>query len=264
MNLRRPKKSDLSKKVSFGSWITIPHPSVAELLCRAGFDWLTIDLEHSAISIESAAELIRVTDLCGVRALVRVGSHDANVIKRVMDAGAHGIIASTVNTAEQAKAIVDAVKYPPSGTRGVGLSRAQGYSEEFETHYKWLNKESLVIVQIEHVLAVKNLEAILDTPGVDGFFIGPYDLSASLGIPGKLQHPKMKQAMAQIQKIRKSRNIIAGIHVVQPDSKEALKRVREGYNFIAFGIDYLFMLNHAKQTLQALHRAPLINTLSAE
>ncbi|MEO8205303.1 MAG: aldolase/citrate lyase family protein [Chthoniobacterales bacterium] len=255
MNLRRPKKTDLVNKVSFGSWITIPHPSVAELLARAGFDWLAIDLEHSAISIESAAELIRVADLSGVRVFVRVGSHDANVIKRVMDAGAHGIIASTVNTADQAKAIVDAVKYPPIGTRGVGLSRAQGYSEEFETHYRWLNKESVVIVQIEHVLAVKNLEAILDTPGVDGFFIGPYDLSASLGIPGKFEHPKMKQAMKRIQEVNKSRNTIAGIHVVHPDTRAAQKRIKEGYKLIGFGIDYLFLLDHARKNLDSLRKS---------
>ena len=135
MLLRRPKKSALLSRVSLGTWITIPHPSVAELMVRAGFDWVVVDLEHSPIGIESAAELIRTIDLAGSSPFVRVGSHDANVIKRVMDAGAHGVIASTVNTPEQAAAIVSAVKYPPLGTRGVGLSRAQGYAEEFESHY---------------------------------------------------------------------------------------------------------------------------------
>ena len=96
---------------------------------RTGFDWLTVDLEHSAITLESAAE--------------------------------------------QAAAIVAAVKYPPIGTRGVGLSRAQGYADEFEEHYRWLNEESLVFVQIEHIEAVRNIDAILRVPGVDGFFIGP-------------------------------------------------------------------------------------------
>ena len=100
MKLRRPRKSELLSRCSFGSWITIPHPSIGELMVRAGFDWLTVDLEHSAITLESAAELIRIIDLAGASPMVRVGSHDANVIKRVMDAGAHGIIASTVNTPE--------------------------------------------------------------------------------------------------------------------------------------------------------------------
>ena len=256
MKLRRPKKAELLNRCSFGSWITLPHPSVAELLVRAGFDWLTVDLEHSAITLESAAELIRVIDLAGISPFVRVGSHDANVIKRVMDAGAHGIIASTVNTPEQAAAIVAAVKYPPVGTRGVGLSRAQGFADEFEEHYRWLNGESIVLVQIEHIEAVQNLEAILRVPGVDGFFIGPYDLSASLGIPGDFAHPKMFAALAEVQRVKSLVPTVAGVHVVQPVPAEARRKMQDGYRFIAFGIDYLFLLNHARSGLEDLRRAP--------
>lgn len=255
MKLRRPRKSELLNRCSFGSWITIPHPSVAELLVRAGFDWLTVDLEHSAITLESAAELIRTIDLAGITPMVRVGSHDANVIKRVMDAGAHGIIASTVNTAEQAAAIVAAVKYPPVGARGVGLSRAQGYADEFEEHYRWLNEESIVFVQIEHIDAVQNIDAILRVPGVDGYFIGPYDLSASLGIPGQLTHPKMIEALAEIRRAQEKVPTVAGIHVVQPVAGDVLRKIAEGYRFIAFGIDYLFMLNHARSGLEEIRRA---------
>jgi 2-keto-3-deoxy-L-rhamnonate aldolase RhmA len=254
MKLRRPKKADLLSRCSFGSWITIPHPSVAELLVRAGFDWLTVDLEHSAITLESAAELIRTIDLAGISPIVRVGSHDANVIKRVMDAGAHGIIASTVNTTEQAAAIVAAVKYPPVGTRGVGLSRAQGYADEFEEHYCWLNEESIVFVQIEHIEAVRNIDAILRVPGVDGFFIGPYDLSASLGIPGKFNDPKMIEALAAVRSAKEKIGTVAGVHVVQPVAADVHQKIADGYRFIAFGIDYLFMLNHARSSLEAARR----------
>ena len=252
MKLRRPKKAELLSRCSFGSWITIPHPSVAELLVRAGFDWLTVDLEHSATTLESAAELIRTIDLAGISPMVRVGSHDANVIKRVMDAGAHGIIASTVNTAEQAAAIVAAVKYPPVGTRGVGLSRAQGYADEFEEHYRWLNEESIVFVQIEHIEAVRNIDAILRVPGVDGFFIGPYDLSASLGIPGNFTHPKMLEALATVRGAKERIVTVAGVHVVQPVAAEVRRKMEEGYRFIAVGIDYLFMLNHARSSLEEI------------
>ena len=256
MKLRRPKKADLLSRCSFGSWITIPHPSVAELLVRAGFDWLTVDLEHSAITLESAAELIRTIDLAGCTPMVRVGSHDANVIKRVMDAGAHGIIASTVNTADQAAAIVAAVKYPPVGARGVGLSRAQGYADEFEEHYRWLNEESIVFVQIEHIDAVRNIDSILRVPGVDGFFIGPYDLSASLGIPGDFTHPKMAEALATVRRAKERIGTVAGVHVVQPVAADVRQKMAEGYRFIAFGIDYLFLLNQARSGLEDLRRAP--------
>ncbi len=254
MKLRRPRKSELLARFSLGSWITIPHPSVGEVMVRAGFDWLTIDLEHSAITLESAAELIRTIDLAGASPLVRVGSHDANVIKRVMDAGAHGIIASTVNTPEQAAAIVAAVKYPPTGSRGVGLSRAQGYADEFDAHYRWLNEESIVFVQIEHHEAVANLEGILRVPGVDGFFIGPYDLSASLGIPGQLDDPKMIAALAEVRRVRETLQTVAGIHVVQPVPAEVEKKFADGYRFIAYGIDYLFLLNHARSGLAEIRR----------
>ena len=254
MKLRRPAKHELLSRPSFGSWITIPQPAIAEVMVRAGFDWLTVDLEHSAITLESAAELIRTIDLAGLSPFVRVGSHDANVIKRVMDAGAHGIIASTVNTPEQAAAIVAAVKYPPVGTRGVGLSRAQGYADEFDVHYRWLNEESIVFVQIEHHEAVRNIDAILSVPGVDGFFIGPYDLSASLGIPGQLDHPKMLAALAEVRAAQDRVPTVAGVHVVQPVPADVEKKLAAGYRFIAYGIDYLFLLNHARAGLDEIRR----------
>lgn len=254
MKLRRPAKHELLSRPSFGSWITIPQPAIAEVMVRAGFDWLTVDLEHSAITLESAAELIRTIDLAGLSPFVRVGSHDANVIKRVMDAGAHGIIASTVNTPEQAAAIVAAVKYPPVGTRGVGLSRAQGYADEFDVHYRWLNEESIVLVQIEHHEAVRNIDAILSVPGVDGFFIGPYDLSASLGIPGQLDHPKMLAALAEVRAAQDRVPTVAGVHVVQPVPADVEKKLAAGYRFIAYGIDYLFLLNHARAGLDEIRR----------
>jgi len=251
MLLNRPKKSDILSRVTLGTWITISHPSIAELMVRAGFDWVVVDLEHSPIGLESAAEIIRTIDLAGVSPFVRVGNHDKNMIKRVMDAGAHGIIASTVNTPEQASAIVSAVKYPPLGSRGVGLTRAQGYGEEFDTHYRWLNDESIVFAQIEHIEAVQNLESILRTPGLDGFFIGPYDLSASLGVPGDFTHPKMLAAMEEIRRVQHLTSVVPGIHVVQPIPSEVDQKVKDGYRFIAFGIDYLFLLNNAKKKLSA-------------
>ncbi len=254
MQRHRPQKSELLRKTSFGSWITIPHPAVAELLARAGFDWLNIDMEHSAISLESAAELIRTIDLAGVRPFVRVGSHDTNVIKRVMDAGAHGLIASTVNTPEQAAGIVAAVRYPPAGARGVGLSRAQGYGDEFDAYYQWLNEESIVIVQIEHIHAVKNLKAILQVPGVDGFLIGPYDLSASLGVPGKFTHPKMLEALAEVKCVQKETKTVAGVHIVQPVVNDALQKIEDGYRFIGFGVDFLFLLNSARTGLDTIRK----------
>ena len=120
------------KEVTIGSWITLGHPSVAEIMAKAGFDWLTVDMEHSAITLHQAQQLIQVIELSGVVPLVRVGENDPNLIKRVMDAGAHGVIVPMVNSKEDAEKAVRSVKYPPRGFRGVGLARAQKYGADFE------------------------------------------------------------------------------------------------------------------------------------
>lgn len=228
-------------KVTIGSWITIGDESVAEIMARAGFDWLTIDMEHSAITLDKAQNLIRVIGLCGVVPLVRVGENDPVIIKRVMDSGAHGVIVPMVNSGDEAEAAVKAVKYPPVGKRGVGLARAQGYGLEFDKYKRWVNKESLVIVQVEHIEAVNNLDDILSVDGVDGFIVGPYDLSGSMGIPGEFDNPKLKRALKEIMVVAKRHNVAPGFHSVPPDGAEAIKRIREGYVFLGFSFDALLL-----------------------
>ena len=148
MNL---KKRLMNRELTIGSWITIGNTVVAEIMARAGYDWLTLDMEHSAITIDIAQDLIRVIELCGVAPLVRVGNNDSTIIKRVMDAGAHGVIVPMVNSRDDAEKAVASVQYPPKGFRGVGLARAQKYGTDFEGYKKWNEKESIVIVQIEHI-----------------------------------------------------------------------------------------------------------------
>jgi 2-dehydro-3-deoxyglucarate aldolase len=235
-------KDKLRKKIlTIGSWITTGDCAVTEIMAKAGFDWLTVDMEHSAIDISRVQDLIRIISLSGISPLVRVGSNDSNLIKRIMDCGAHGIIVPMVNTREDALMAVSAVKYPPVGARGVGLARAQGYGLEFDRYRNWVNKESIVIVQIEHKEAVDNLEEILSVDGVDGFFVGPFDLSASMGVPGEFSHPKVISAMRRIAGVAKKNPVSPGIHVIPPEHAEVLKKIKEGYKFIAFSLDTLFL-----------------------
>ena len=222
---------------TIGSWITLAHPAIAEIMSKAGFDWLVVDLEHSVITIREAQELIRVIDLCGVTPLVRLSANDGVQIKRVMDAGAHGIIVPMVNNAEDARLAVSSVRYPPFGNRGVGLARAQGYGTGFGEYKKWLENESVVIVQIEHIEAVNNLDAILAVDGVDGFIVGPYDLSASLGIPGQFDHQLMRDAMNRIIAEGSGSGKVPGIHVVEPNIEGFKQRIDQGYRFLAYSID---------------------------
>ncbi|MDD5421871.1 MAG: aldolase/citrate lyase family protein [Candidatus Omnitrophota bacterium] len=230
-----------ANKLTIGSWITLASPAIPEIMARCGFDWLTVDMEHSAITIEIAQDLIRIIGLSGVVPLVRVGKNDPNLIKRVMDAGAHGVIVPMVNSPEDAERAVSAVKYPPVGKRGVGLARAQGYGLEFGKYKNWVNKKSVVVVQVEHIDAVESLEGILATPGVDAFIVGPYDLSASLGRPGEFEHPDVKAALKEVISVSKRMNKCAGFHVIPPDSRLLAKKSEEGYRFLGFSLDTLFL-----------------------
>lgn len=250
----REKMINLKKRLqdndfSLGSWITLGHTSIAEIMAKAGFDWLAVDMEHSSLTLDQAQQLILVIGLCGAVPLVRVGENNPHLIKRVMDAGAYGVIVPTVNTEEDAQKAVNAVKYAPIGKRSVGLARAQGYGLEFEKYKRWVNKESVVIVQIEHIEAVDNLDDILDVDGIDAFIVGPYDLSASIGIPGEFNDLRFKQALKRIKETAKNHNITAGFHVAAPDVKQVENKIEEGYKFIGFSFDALMLGTICKEMI---------------
>lgn len=239
--------------LSTGSWLTIGNTVTTEIMAKSNhFDWLTIDMEHSAISISQAQEMIRIIELYNVAPLVRVGQNNPYLIKRVMDAGAHGVIVPMVNSKEDAEAAVAAVKYPPWGNRGVGLARAQGYGFSFEEYKAWLEEESVVIVQIEHIKAIEDLESILSVPGVDGSIIGPYDLSGSLGCPGDFSYPEMTNALQEYKNICSQLKKPKGIHVVQPDIQMYKEYRAKGYSFIAVGLDTLFLGTKVNEVMGAI------------
>jgi len=241
--------------LTIGSWITLAHPAIAEIMAGAGFDWLAVDLEHSSITIREAEDLIRVIELCGVTPLVRLSANDPVQIKQVMDAGAHGIIVPMVNSHTDAERAVSAVYYPPRGQRGVGLARAQRYGTKIEDYLAWLRDSAVIIVQVEHIEAVKNLETILAVEGVDGFMVGPYDLSGSLGVPGQFLHPSVVEALQKIQRTVAAGKSMAGYHVVQPQPEQTVQRIREGYRFLAYSLDTLFLGEMCRRGLKEIRSA---------
>jgi 2-dehydro-3-deoxyglucarate aldolase len=250
-----PLKQKLrSKTVTIGSWITLGNAGIAEIMSNAGFDWLAIDLEHSVISIDMAGDLIRVIDLCGVAPLIRLTCNDPNQIKRVMDAGAHGIIVPMITNPADAENAVAAVRYPPSGVRGVGLGRAQGYGTRFQEYLAWECDSAVVIVMIEHKDAICNLRQILAVPGVDAFFIGPYDLSCSLGVPGQFNHPDFLAAMDEIRSIGAASGAVSGLHIVEPDLEGLRARLNEGYLFIAYSVDIRILDVGARHGVEYMRR----------
>jgi len=208
------------KFFTVGGWITIGSPIIAEIFSRAGFDWVVVDLEHSVIGLEMAGDLIRTIDLCGATPLVRLTSNNPDQIKRVMDAGAQGIIVPNVNTKEIAIQAVAATRYAPLGFRGVGLGRAQGFGVKFAEYFEWQKTAPIVIAMIEHKDALTNIDEILNVPGLDGFLVGPYDLSASLGVPGDFKNPIFTNALNGILESGLRKKCIVGIHIVEPDLKQ--------------------------------------------
>lgn len=220
-----------------GSWLSISSTTVAEIVASAGYDFLTVDLEHSPTSLESAAELIRVIDLAGVSPLVRVTSHDPHLIRRVLDAGAHGVIVPNVASAEEAEAVVAATRYAPEGSRGVGLYRAHGYGSGFEEYREAARRGILVVAQIESARAVEDIDSIVTVPGIDAVMIGPYDLSSDLGVPGDMTSPVFTAASARVLDSACTAGVAAGFHLVEPDPLRLRELVSEGYRFLVYSVD---------------------------
>jgi len=242
----------MKKKFSIGSWITLNNSSIAEIMADAGFDWLCIDLEHTMIDYNEAQHIITAIQSKGLKAFVRVGENNSRIIKRVLDAGANGIIVPMVNTKKDALNAVNSVKYPPNGKRGVGLSRAQGYGFDFEKYRDKTSKKIKLIVQIEHIEAINNLKEIIETDGIDGTFIGPYDLSGSLGKPGEYNNLNVKKAIKKYESIVFNYDKIVGYHSVPVDSKLVLDKISDGYNFIAFSFDAYFLGSSIRNQLKKI------------
>ncbi|MDC1191033.1 aldolase/citrate lyase family protein [Gammaproteobacteria bacterium] len=229
----------MNNEISLGTWLSLYSEAIAEVLVNAGYEWVTVDLEHSAITIDQAEKLIRVIDLAGAKPYVRVSSNDAVQIKRVLDAGAQGIIVPMVNTKDDVLAAISAMNYPPLGSRGMGLARAQGYGEaNLKSKYiEKSSKELELYIQIESKDALDNLDDIF-SQNIDGYMIGPYDLSSSMGIPGDFKNQDFLEIEASILNTAKKYDIKRGYHIVEPDTEQLNARIDQGYNFIAFSVDF--------------------------
>ncbi|MGB0681408.1 MAG: HpcH/HpaI aldolase family protein [Magnetovibrionaceae bacterium] len=231
------KKQLKAREVTIGSWVTLGSSAVAELMARAGFDWLVIDAEHSVIETSHVQEMIQAIEGAEVPVIVRLTSNNADQIKQVMDAGATGIMVPNIRSAADAAAAVSATYYPPRGTRGVGLARAQGYGAAFEEYKAWLEQGGIVIAMIEHIEAVEAADEILSLDGIDGYIIGPFDLSASMGKPGKFDDADVMEAIQCVREAGDRAGKPGGIHVVDPDLERLKARLDEGFQFVGYGMD---------------------------
>jgi len=227
---------------SVGGWMQIPHPSIAEIMGDAGYDWIAIDMEHGSISISQLPDLFRALELGNTLPIVRVAHGQPKDCKQALDAGASGIIVPMVETAEQLMAIQDDCRWPPAGHRGVGFSRANLFGKKIEA-YGEEAQAPLLVAMIESLKALDNLDSILLVEGLDAIMVGPYDLSASMGIPGEFEKKEYKDALERVKKLCIRNKVSCGIHVIQNSKEELEGRIREGYGFIAYSLDAVFLIN---------------------
>jgi len=239
--------------VSIGTWLTLPDPTAAQLMARVGFDWLTVELEHTPITLETAAQSFAIIAATGAVPLARVPWNSVENIKRVLDNGAWGIVVPMVNSRAEAEAAVAASRYPPLGRRSIGGQlHAANFATDPATYYAHANEEILVVIMAEDVRAIEAADDILSVPGIDAVFIGPNDLLNSLGKKPDFDSadPDFVNAVNHILNTAKKHGVPAGIHVLDADA--AQRRRQEGFQFLAIGSEAGMMLAKAQETAQAL------------
>ena len=223
-----------NRELLVGPMITLAAPETAEVLAGAGFDWLFLDGEHGTLGAPEFQAVIGRVDHT-IPCIVRVAAPEEIPIKKALDVGAAGIIAPQVNSAAQAEKVVRLCKYSPDGVRGVGLGRAQGYGLSFNEYLAEANENIAVIVQAEHIQAVENIEAIVSVPDIDAVLVGPYDLSASLGKIGKVDHPDVVKAINHVTQVCLDAGVTLGIFGLNATAVKPY--INKGYTLIIAGVD---------------------------
>ncbi|NPV84779.1 MAG: 2,4-dihydroxyhept-2-ene-1,7-dioic acid aldolase [Anaerolineae bacterium] len=240
------------KELLYGTILTLASPEVAEILADAGYDFLFIDMEHTPISLLDVQRVIQATqNRCAC--LIRIPSIEEGFIKKALDCGPAGIIAPLVKTAQDVELFIQLCKYPPEGQRSFGLGRAQGYGLHFQEYISQANKHIALIVLIEHIHAVNNIDKIIHVDGFDAVLLGPYDLSGSMGKPGKINDPDVQSAIHKVESACANANIPLGVFGIGDDT--VLPYLKNGYTLITVGADSIYLGTAAAQTLKRLKAA---------
>jgi 4-hydroxy-2-oxoheptanedioate aldolase len=239
---------------ALNGWLHIPSGFTAELVAKAGWDSVTVDLQHGLQDYMSLVHCFQAMQAHPVVPIARVPSNEAGIIGKVLDAGAYGVICPMINTADQARAFIAACRYPPVGSRSNGPIRAGIYGAT-TGYQKTANEEVLCIPMIETVEALGNLDSILDVPGIDAVYIGPTDLAFSLGLPPKMDQdlPQIFDAYERIIAATRKRNIPACVHCMEPAF--AKRMVAMGFRLVTVGWDSLYLINGARAAVTAMREA---------
>ena len=239
-----------NKRPCIGTIVGIPSPETAEVLSLVGFDWLFIDMEHGAfdaLTVQRMLQAVAGKTPC----LVRVPALEEASIKTCLDAGADGIIVPHVGSAAEAAQAVRFSKYPPMGSRSVGLARAHGYGTHFSTYLNQANDTVAVVLQIEHIDAVNQIDEILSVDNIDALFIGPYDLSASMGLTGRVNDPAVVAAIAYGSYPGRSK-LACRWAIFVAAAAEARPYIADGYMLVAVSTDMMMLADAARQIVETL------------
>ena len=237
-NLRKKLRS--KKNCSIGAWIQSGSVVNTEILSNNGFDWITIDMEHSQIDNSKHEDLVRVIQLSGSLPLTRISKPDPNLIKHALDSGSHGVILPMLKNYSQTEKLIKSSIMPPYGDRGVGFFRANLYGKNFSS-YKKFAKNPIIIPMIENIDIIKDLDKLTKNKNIDALFIGPYDLSASLGIPGDFKNLKFINIINKIISYCKKNKKAIGIHCISTNKKDLKDVIKKGFNFVAYSTDTVVM-----------------------
>jgi len=251
---QNPVKARLKRgECVIGTWLTLASPVATQLMGAVGFDWLTVEMEHSPTNWETAASAYGLIASGGCVPLTRVPINSTENIKRTLDTGSWGVIVPMVNNKAEAQAVIDAARYSPIGNRSIGgQMHAASFATDAATYYKKANDEVLVVLMAEHVDAIRNADEIMSLPGIDVVFIGPNDLTNSMGLPPTFESDdkRFTDALDHILKTAKKHGIAPGIHVA--DWQAAAKRREQGFQFIAISSETGFMLSKATEAARKL------------
>jgi 2-keto-3-deoxy-L-rhamnonate aldolase RhmA len=231
---------------TFGAWIYLKDPAVTEMIAEAGCDWVIINMEHGNLNEDLAQSLIVPLKGTGCVPIVRVFGKDPDLIKKVLDTGAMGIMVPQIDTKQDAERVVKAVKYPPLGTRAMGYGRAERWGQA-ECYYRQANDFTLVILTIESKEGISNIQKIVNVPGVDVVSPGTYDLSGSLGVPGQFDHPRVERAKRTLMEACRKKNMNMG---TDADTSQAIRaKLKEGWRFLAVTEDTRLIWQGAENIL---------------
>ena len=247
-----------SDKPTVGTWLQFPSPDCAEIMAKAGYDWVACDMEHGSFGHGLLPDIFRAIEVGGAVPFARLPLAEKSWIKAALEAGAQGLIFPMIESDEQLAAAIDLATYPGQDLwrskgqtareyRGVGYCRANTFGKDFDAYRSEITPNLFIVAQIEHIRALDHLDQILSHPRLDAIMVGPYDLSGSMGLTGQFDHPDFIRVLENIRKTCAKHKVPMGPHIVMPDPQELRNQIALGARFIAYGIDSVFLWKSAER-----------------